>query len=161
MHKAVFTKDLKRGVLRVERLFDAAPEKVWTAHTKEELLGQWWAPAPWKAVTVSLDFREGGKWFYYMLGPEGERHYCTQTYEMIEPGKSFTGEDYFCNETGAKMSDMPVSHWKQEFIAEGSGTRLISTVTYPKIEDLQKVIEMGMEEGYTMGLNQLEALLSR
>lgn len=161
MHQAVFTKDFERGTLRVERLFDAAPEKVWAAHTESELLGEWWAPAPWKAVTVAMDFRQGGKWLYYMLGPEGERHYCTQTFETIEPGKSYAGEDYFCDEHGAKKDDMPVSHWRVELVPEDTGTQLISSIAYAKKEDLKKVLEMGMEEGYTMGLNQLETLLSK
>lgn len=161
MHEAIFTKDFERGTLRVERLFDVAPERVWQAHTQSELLGEWWAPQPWKAVTVSMDFREGGKWLYYMLGPEGERHYCTQTYETIEPGISFTGEDYFCDENGVKKEDMPVSHWTMQLVPQENGTQMITTVHYVRADDLRKAIEMGMEEGYTMGLNQLEALLNK
>lgn len=160
MSEAIFTKDLERGTLRVERHFDATPEKVWKAHTESELLGQWWAPKPWKAVTVSLDFREGGRWLYYMLGPEGERHYCVQEYESIEAGKSFAGADFFSDEEGNQKNDMPVSHWKTEFFPEGEGTKLVSSITYPSGSDLEKILSMGMQEGYTMALGQLEALLA-
>lgn len=161
MQQAVFTKDMEQGTLRVERMLSAPVEQVWAAHTESSLLGEWWAPLPWKAVTVEMDFREGGRWLYYMLGPEGERHYCAQMYETIEPGKSFAGEDYFCDEHGIKKDDMPVSHWRVELMPEGEGTRMVTTVRYAKPEDLKQALEMGMQEGYTMGLSQLEALLAK
>lgn len=161
MPEAIFTKEMKQGTLRVERRFDASIERVWAAHTERNWLEEWWAPQPWRAVTVEMDFREGGRWFYYMLGPEGERHYCIQTYEVIEPGKSFAGDDYFCDENGVKKEDMPVSHWRVELMPEGESTRMTTTVRYAKPEDLKQVLEMGMEAGYTMGLNQLEALLAK
>lgn len=159
MYEAKFTKDLERGTLRVERHFDAIMEKVWKAHTESELLGEWWAPKPWKAVTVVMDFREGGRWFYYMLGPAGERHYCVQQYENIEAGKSFAGVDFFSDEEGNQKKDMPVSHWKTELFPDDAGTKLVSTITYQSGSDLEKILSMGMEAGYALGLNQLETLL--
>ncbi len=107
-----------------------------------------------------MDFREGGRWFYYMLGPDGERHYCTQTYDTIEVGRSTIGEDYFCDEQGEKKTDMPVSRWKTELFPEGTGTKLVSTVTYASRAELETILAMGMEAGYAMGLSQLEALLA-
>ncbi len=160
MHKALFTKDMEQGTLCVERQFDVAPEKLWQAHTESDLLGQWWAPRPWRAVTVLMDFRVGGKWLYYMEGPEGERHYCTQAYQEVVPGKSFAGDDYFCDEDGRQNNDLPVSRWKTEFVPEGEGSKLISTITYSSGSELEKILAMGMEGGYTMALNQLEVLLA-
>ncbi len=161
MHEAKFVKNMERGILTVERVFDTTPEKVWAAHTESEMLGEWWAPKPWKAMTVSSDFREGGRWFYYMLGPEGEKHYCAVEYTSVDPGKSFTGSDYFCDENGKRDESMPTMEWKTEFIPEGSGTKLISTIVYPSGADLEKILSMGMEAGYTMALDQLEELLSK
>lgn len=148
-------------MLTVERMFDATPEKVWEAHVKSEILGEWWAPKPWKAVTVSLDFREGGRWFYYMLGPEGERSYCVVEYTGIDPMRGFMGNDSFCDEDGKRDESMPTMEWKTEFVPEGSGTKLVSTIVYSSPADLEKVLSMGMEAGYTMALNQLEDLLSQ
>ncbi|MFZ1654307.1 MAG: SRPBCC domain-containing protein [Candidatus Moraniibacteriota bacterium] len=161
MSEAKFTKDMEHATLVVERVFDAPVASVWDAHTKSEWLEQWWAPKPWKAVTVEMDFREGGRWFYYMLGPDGERHYCIQTYDGIVVGQSTVGDDYFCDEEGVKKTDMPVSRWKTELVAEGTGTKLVSTVTYATRAELETVLAMGMEAGYAMGLSQLEALLKQ
>lgn len=38
---------------------------------------------------------------------------------------------------------------------------MTTTVRYAKPDDLKQALEMGMQEGYTMGLNQLEALLNK
>ena len=75
MSHAIFTKDLEAKTLTVERDFDAPRSRVWEAFTKSDILEQWLAPKPWKAFTVSSDFREGGYWHCYMVGPEGVKMY--------------------------------------------------------------------------------------
>jgi uncharacterized protein YndB with AHSA1/START domain len=62
--------------LNVTREFDATVEQLWEAWTTSELLEQWWAPKPWKAKTKSMDFRNRGKWFYAMAGPDGTKQWC-------------------------------------------------------------------------------------
>ncbi|MBP9727896.1 MAG: SRPBCC domain-containing protein [Candidatus Moranbacteria bacterium] len=161
MREAKFITGEDGKTLIVKREFDAPLTKVWDAHTKSELLEQWWAPLPWKAVTKSFDFREGGHWLYYMLGPENERHWAWIGYRDIEPEKSFSGDDCFCDEDGNKNTDMPSMTWKTEFSQENSVTKLVSTVTFASAEDLEKLTAMGMKEGYTMGLNQLETLVTQ
>ncbi|MFZ1720641.1 MAG: SRPBCC domain-containing protein, partial [Candidatus Moraniibacteriota bacterium] len=79
----------------------------------------------------------------------------------VDLGKSFTGSDYFCDENGKRDENMPTMEWKTEFVPEGSGTKLISTITYLSGADLEKILSMGMEAGYTMALNQLEELLAK
>jgi len=50
-----FTKDLENKRLHVTRYFNAPLELVWSTWTKPELLEQWWAPKPYKAITKSMD----------------------------------------------------------------------------------------------------------
>ena len=71
--ETIYTKDLENKKIKVTREFDAPVEKVWRAWTEKELLDQWWAPRPWKAVTQSMNFSNGGTWLYYMEGPDGSR----------------------------------------------------------------------------------------
>ena len=98
--ETVYAKDDANKKLRVTREFDAPVDKIWRAWTEPKLLDQWWAPKPWKAVTVTMDFRNGGTWNYYMQGPDGTRHYCRADYSNIIPVKSFMGLDAFCDEKG-------------------------------------------------------------
>jgi len=69
--EAVFSKDLKTNKLTVIRSFDAPLELVWQAWTESEILDQWWAPKPYRAETKTMDFSEGGRWLYCMVGPTG------------------------------------------------------------------------------------------
>jgi uncharacterized protein YndB with AHSA1/START domain len=50
-------------------------------------------------------------------------------------------------------------HWKTEFHDTDGKTKVLVTITFENAADLQKIVEMGFEEGFTMGLNQLEKLL--
>jgi len=161
MDKTTFTPGEDGKTLVVERAFNAPVSIVWNYWTKAELLDQWWAPSPWKAVTKSMDFSEGGRWHYYMEGPEGERHYCLVDYKTIDPEKSFTALDGFCDEEANRNYELPTNDWHNQFIDKDGHTHLIVTLTFETPEDLQKIVEMGFKEGFTQGLDQLETLLTK
>lgn len=158
--QTTFTKDSSGKALLVKREFDAPQEKVWRAWTDRELLDKWWAPLPWKAVTQEMDFRPGGEWRYYMLGPEGEKHYCLVNYLTIDAQNNFTSRDAFCDENGKPMTDLPVMNWTNNFIETPQGTRVEVRLDFKSEEDLKTIVEMGFKEGFDMGLNQLENLLN-
>lgn len=102
-----FIVDKENNKIKVKREFAAPVDKVWAAWTQSELLDQWWAPKPWKTETKSMDFREGGRWLYSMVGPGGERHWCLADYEKITPRQSFSALDAFCDEEGNINKDFP------------------------------------------------------
>ena len=156
----IFSKDAANKKISVVREFDAPLEQVWKAWTEPELLDQWWAPKPWKANTKSMDFREGGLWFYYMQGPDGERHYCKVNYKTILPKKSFTSVDSFCDENGNLNKDLPSMHWKNVFSTSGPGTKVEVEITFSTEADLEKIIAMGFKEGFAAALGNLDELLS-
>lgn len=159
MNETIFTISDDKKTLVVERKFDAPVSRVWDFWTKQELLEQWWAPQPWKAVTKSFEFGEGGHWHYAMAGPEGEKHWGWMDYLQIDPKKNFRGNDCFCDEEGTVDRDLPTADWHNEFIEDGSSTLVIITTVYNAPDELNKVIEMGMKEGLRMTLDQLEELL--
>ena len=57
-----FTINKETNTVHVTREFNAGVEMVWEAWTNPEILDQWWAPKPYRTVTKSMDFREGGTW---------------------------------------------------------------------------------------------------
>src|SRR5512134_3023084 len=106
-----FVVDKKNNKIRVTREFAAPLSKVWAAWTQSELLDQWWAPKPWKAVTKKMEFKDGGHWLYVIARPEGEEHWCREDFKSVSPMKSFEGIDAFCDSQGKINSDCPVVHW--------------------------------------------------
>ena len=156
-----YATDASNKKLIVERVFDAPVEAVWKAWTQSDLLDHWWAPKPWKANTVSMDFREGGKWFYYMEGPDGSRHYCKVDYKTIVPNSSFSGYDCFADDKGGTLTDPPGMDGKCVFKAEGNTTKVEVEVTFASEDDLKKIVEMGFKEGFAMAHTNLDELLAQ
>jgi uncharacterized protein YndB with AHSA1/START domain len=146
--------------LIAERSFAAPKSKVWQYYTTSELLDLWWAPVPYKAITKSFDFKEGGHWHYIMQGPEAaDSHYCINNYKTISPEESFSAFDGFANEDWSVRTDMPGSDWEVSFTQNGDMTDVKVVLTCTDQEGLNTLIEMGMKEGFNQGLDQLEALL--
>ncbi|HYJ38044.1 MAG TPA: SRPBCC domain-containing protein [Chitinophagaceae bacterium] len=159
--ETIYSKDQSNKKLKVVREFDAPVEKVWKAWTDTKLLDQWWAPKPWKANTISMDFRPGGRWFYYMQGPEGERHYCKMDYKTIIPNKEYSGDDAFCDEEGNTNQEFPSTGWKISFLKANSGTKVEIEMTFASEADMNKIVEMGFKEGFAAAHQNLDELLAK
>ena len=72
---------------------------VWAAWTDREILDLWWAPKPWRFETKSMEFSEGGRWHYAMVGPNGEKQYCLFDYKKIDAQEHFSGQMHFAMKT--------------------------------------------------------------
>ena len=160
MNQTIITQDAAARQLTIVRDFDAPVEQVWRAWTEPSLLDEWWAPKPWKAQTKRMDFREGGTWLYAMLGPDGEESWCRADFESIDPGKSYTGTDAFCDENGTVTNDPPGMHWHVAFTPLASGTRVQVVITFQSEEDMHKIVAMGFNEGFTAAHANLDSLLA-
>lgn len=161
MKQTIFTPDFTGNKLLVEREFDAGLEHVWQAWTDSTLLAEWWAPHPFKAITKQMDFKEGGQWHYYMLGPDGSKFWCLVNYLLIEPLKRFIAEDSFCDEERNKNDELPGMHWENIFTSTGTGTKVNVVVTFTSKEDMEKIISMGFKEGFSAAHNNLDELLKK
>ncbi len=160
MNNTVISKDLANKKLNVTRTFKAPLEKVWKSWTESDLLDKWWAPKPWKAVTKTMDFREGGLWLYYMLGPNGEQFWSRVDIKTVNAPASFSATCTFCDEDGNSTDGTPPMHWFNRFKADGENTIVDVTLSFDTEEGMQKIIEMGFEGGFSMGLDNLEELLA-
>lgn len=147
--------------MKITRAFASPVAKVWKAWTQPELLDLWWAPRPWKTVTKSMDFREGGTWLYSMNGPEGEVHFCRNDYKTIRPETSFSSLDAFCDEAGNINTDFPQTDWSVTFSQTETGTLATIELTYPTEADLEKIAELGFKEGFTAALENLDDLIEQ
>jgi len=153
-------KDLENKRITVTRYFNANTDLVWRAWTESEILDQWWAPKPWKAETKKMNFKDGGQWLYAMVGPDGSKHWSRVDFKNIKSGKSFEARSCFSDENGEQNNDMPTLYWKNQFIAEGEGTNVISEISFTNEVDFEMIIKMGFEAGFTMGLNNLAELIA-
>jgi PhnB protein len=151
-----FTVNKETNTIHVKREFAANLHFVWDAWTKPELLELWWAPKPYRTVTKSMDFREGGYWHYRMIGPENDCHWCRADYEHIDKHVVFSGLDAFCDEEGTVNTDFPRSHWTNRFSENEDVTTVNIVIAYQSLADLEKIVELGFKEGFTMALQNLD-----
>jgi PhnB protein len=159
-NETVFSKDLQQKKLHVTRNFDAPLEQVWRAWTEARILDQWWAPQPYRAETKSMDFREGGYWLYCMIGPEGDRTWCRVNWDVIRTGEHISYRNMFCDEAGNPNPDFPPMYWQQDFKAEQDKTTVVIEIRFDRIEDMEMIIGMGFQEGFTAGLDNLDHYLA-
>src|SRR5215467_2169440 len=153
-----FTVDKATKTVVFNREFDADVSLVWDAFTKPEILDQWWAPKPWLSKTKSMDFKVGGRRFYAMVSPEGQEHWAIQDYTSISPKTNFKMLNAFADKD--ENPALPGSEWDLNF-SEQDGTTTVSVAIYNEsLERMEKMIEMGFKEGFTMTLNYLETLLA-
>jgi uncharacterized protein YndB with AHSA1/START domain len=159
-----FTVDKANKTVVINREFAADHSLVWDAFTKPEILDQWWAPEPWKSKTKVMDFTVGGRRFYAMVSPEGMEKWSVQKYLAINPKTHFKMLNAFAD--AQENMELPGSEWDLHFSEENgadgdSVTRLQVSIYNESLERMEKMIEMGFREGFTMTLNHLEKLLAR
>jgi PhnB protein len=159
--KTKFTIDRENLLVKVERTFEAPLDLVWSAWTEAEILDQWWGPQPYKAVTKTMDFRVGGQWLYAMVGPEGVKGWNVKRFTQIDPRKSFAYRSLFCDENGNAKPETTGSNWTLSFAESKGVTVVTSDIRVDSLAHLEAQVKMGFKEGYTVGLNQLDALLAR
>jgi len=155
-HATVFSKDLPQRQLHVERSFDASKELVWQAWTDAAILDQWWAPQPYRAETRRMDFRVGGYWLYCMVGPDGYRSWCRVNFDAIEVGNRIHYTNMFCDEAGNRNPDFPLMYWEQDFSEADGITTVKVTIRFDREADMEQIIGMGFQEGFTAGLSNLD-----
>lgn len=142
----------------ITKEFDAARDLVWDAYTKPELLDQWWAPKPFASRTKVMEFREGGRRFYAMVSPEGAERWAVQKYTSITPKTNFKFYNTFADEN--ENVELPGSDWDLSFSELDGATKVSISIFNESLERLERMVEMGFEQGFTMTLNYLEELLA-
>jgi len=153
-----FTVDKATKTVSITREFDAELSLVWDAFTKKEILDQWWAPKPFASKTKVMDFKVGGRRFYAMVSPEGQERWVIQKYTSISPKTNFKFFNAFADEN--ENPELPGSNWDHHFSEQNGRTKVSVTIYNESLERMEKQIEMGFKEGFTMTLNYLEDLLA-
>jgi PhnB protein len=151
-----FTVDKTTNTVFVKREFNAELHLVWDAFTIPEILDQWWAPEPWKSKTKYMDFAVGGRRFYAMVSPEGEEHWSIQEFTSINPKTNFEFYDAFTDKEENINSEWPSSDWDLNFSKQDKMTTVHISIKHKSLADLEKIIQMGFKEGFTMALENLD-----
>jgi uncharacterized protein YndB with AHSA1/START domain len=152
-----FVVDKAKKTVIISREFAAEHSLVWDAFTKQEILDQWTAPAPWVAKTKYMNFEVGGKRFYAMVSPEGQERWIIQRYTSISPKTNFKMSNAFADKD--ENPELPGSEWDYNFSEKNGITKVVITIFNESFDRMEKLLE-GFREGFTITLNNLEKLLA-
>jgi uncharacterized protein YndB with AHSA1/START domain len=152
--------DLHSLTLTIEAEFAAPVDRIWQIYADPRQLEKIWGPPTYPATVVEHDFRPGGRVHYYMTGPEGDKHAGWWKITDVDEPNSFTFDDGFADLEFNPAPDMPVSHNVYTFTATQGGTKATYIATYESAEALQQVLDMGVVDGASQAINQIDALIA-
>jgi uncharacterized protein YndB with AHSA1/START domain len=67
---------------------------------------------------------------------------------------------HFAMSRATKTPIFPVMNWDKGFKATGNDTTVNIEITFDKEADMETIIKMGFQEGFTAGLDNLDDYLS-
>lgn len=153
------TTDPEELTLTLTADFAAPVERLWEAFTDPRQLERFWGPPGWPATFTSFDFQPGGRATYYMTSPRGEKSGGSWEFLSIDAPRGFEVLDAFADESGTPIPDMPVSRMVFSFDSTDGGSQLRNVTHFTTADALEQVVAMGMIEGATMAMSQLDRVL--
>jgi uncharacterized protein YndB with AHSA1/START domain len=154
-------KDTDALTMTLDAEFDAPAERVWQLWADPRQLERWWGPPTYPATVTAHDLRPGGRVDYHMTGPEGDQPKGYWEITEVEPPHRLIFRDGFANEDGSPNTDQPSNTVRVTIEEVGRGrTRMSIASIFPSTEAMEQVLAMGMEEGLTQAVGQIDAILA-
>lgn len=139
--------------------FKVPVERLWDAYADPRQLEKFWGPVEWPATFTRHDMFPGGRSEYAMQGPDGEVSAGYWDFVSVDRPKSFEVIDGFANEDGSSNTEMPSMRMTFSFEETPEGSRVTNTTYFASVEQLEQLIEMGMEEGLRSAMSQMDAVI--
>jgi hypothetical protein len=110
-----------------------------------------------------MDFREGGRWLFAMVGPENTlpERFSLAEFVEIRPKSSFTTKNSFADGNGNPInSGFTFSITKYSFKAGGEKTTVQIAKKMESLAQLEQFVAGGYyEQGTAAGMNNLDEIL--
>lgn len=153
-------KDVENLTLTITAEFEAGIERVWRIWADPRQLERWWGPPTWPATFDRHEATEGSRSSYVMTGPEGEKARGYWIVTKVDEPTRFEFDDGFADDEGDPVEAMGVTHAVVTLEESGGRTTMTVRTSFESAEQLEQMAQMGMEEGMTQALGQIDALLA-
>jgi uncharacterized protein YndB with AHSA1/START domain len=142
--------------------FDAPVERVWEMWSNPRKLERWWGPPTYPATVEEHDLSNGGTVSYFMTGPEGDQSRGWWKVRAADPPHHLEFDDGFADEQGNPNPEMPTMTMRVALAERSNGGTIMTVETlFPSAEAMDQLVSMGMEEGMTAAMTQIDALLAQ
>ncbi|MAU81970.1 MULTISPECIES: SRPBCC family protein [Gordonia] len=152
--------DIDTRTLTITAEFAAPVERIWQIYADPRQLEKIWGPPSYPATFVEHSLQPGARVTYYMTSPEGEKFAGYWVIRTVDEPTELTFDDGFADDEFNPVESLPVSRNVYRFRDEDGRTVATYTSTYETAEGLQKVLEMGMVEGASSAINQIDAFVA-
>lgn len=154
------TKDADALTMTVVADFDAPLRRLWDAYLDPRLLERFWGPPTYPAVFTRHDGYVGGRSEYAMTGPDGDVARGFWEWLSVDELAGFEVRDGFANPDGSPNEQMPAMRMVFAFEATPRGSRVTTTTYFASVEELETLLGMGMEQGMSEAMGQIDAVLA-
>ncbi len=152
--------DLDNLTLTIVADFAAPVARIWQVYADPRQLERVWGPPTFPATFVDHDLTPGTRSTYFMTSPEGEKHAGFWLITAVDEPHGFSFEDGFADQDFEPNPDLPVGSNTVTLVAHDGGTRVTYVSTYQSAEGLQQVLDMGVVEGASSAINQIDELVA-
>ena len=154
-------KDPEALTMTLEAEFDASPERIWQLWADPRQLERWWGPPTYPATFTRHDLAPGSRVEYHMTGPEGDQPRGFWDVLEADPPRRLVYRDGFANDDGTPNDALPRNEGRVTIEAiDGGRARMSIETFFPDAEAMEQVVAMGMEEGLTEAVGQIDAILA-
>jgi uncharacterized protein YndB with AHSA1/START domain len=153
------TTDAAELTLTVVAEFDAAPADVWTVWEDPRKLERWWGPPTYPATFTRHDFVAGGESRYFMTGPSGETPRGWWRIDALDKPTRLEFANGLAGDDGEPVPGVRPATGHVTFEERGGKTRMTVLTQFVDVEQMETMLAMGMQEGMTQAVGQIDALL--
>ncbi len=152
-------KDPEALTMTVVAEFPAPLQRLWDAYADPRQLEKFWGPPSYPATFSRHDMFAGGRSTYAMVGPDGDVSRGYWEFLDVKAPHSFEVRDGFCHPDGTPNTEMPSMRMTFTFEPTKRGSRLTTTTFFNTVEELERLLNMGMEEGMRQAMGQIDGVL--
>ena len=155
------TKDPNALTMTLTAEFDASPRRVWELWADPRQLERWWGPPTYPATFTAHDLAPGSHVEYYMTGPSGDQPRGFWDVLEADPPRRLVFLDGFANADGTPNLDFARNQGRVTIEAiDARRTRMWIEFQYSSAQAMNQYLAMGMEEGLTGAVGQIDAILA-
>ena len=152
------TAERRERELTITRVFDAPRARVFRAWTDPAQLAQWWGPKDFTNPVCEFEARVGGKIRIHMRAPDGAVYPMQGEIREIMPPERLAFTNIAVDEAGRHLLE---GFTTVTFAEKNGKTEMTLHTRASAVADKAVAYLQGMETGWTMSIDKLEALLAR
>ena len=152
-------KDVDNLTLTIVAELDASPDRVWEVWEHPRQLERWWGPPTYPATFTRHEFEVGGESRYFMTGADGHKPHGWWRINTIDKPNRIEFSNGLAGDDGEPIPGVePMPTYVTLERADG-GTRMTVVTRFLDVEQMDKMLGMGMEAGFGLAVGQIDALV--